>query len=240
MKNEIIKIVKLSIEELKNKIGKNSFDIFINILKIVIVFLSLWILFEKFKGNTALINSYPYMLWLLSGFIPMIYVLDVLVGSFKYKFDKPFEVINVSSFLFFSLLTFIEIVIFRLCGFEIDVYYFQLIIFMLLLFIFLQLCSILIVNFAKINEKINKVLYIFIFPLVCFSGLFFLKTEIHNRILRTFVNINPVYYLIQGIRDSLVFKKWSFNEPHLFAVFVIINIIIILFCFGLSLIKKKQ
>ena len=240
MKNNIKDILQLSVEELKSKVGKTKYEIFLNIFKMLLLFFSLWILFVHFLGFNVLKNSYPYVLWLLSGFVPCIYVLDVLIGSFKYKYDKPFEVINLSSFILFSILTFIEIIIFRICGYEIDFYYFGIIVYMILSFVFLQLCSILIINIGKISEKLNQFLYLFLIPVICFSGLFFSKADLHNKILKMFLKINPIYYLIHGFRKSLIYKKGLFTQPVLFANFIIVNIVIILICFILNKLNKRK
>ena len=89
-------IFKLSKEEFNNKIGETIYERLMNLLKVVMAFITIWFTLELFMGHDELINSYPFVLWLLAGLVPASYMISVLFDSIKHKDDKPFTVINIT------------------------------------------------------------------------------------------------------------------------------------------------
>ena len=233
-------IFKLSKEEFNNKIGETIYERLMNLLKVVMAFITIWFTLELFMGHDELINSYPFVLWLLAGLVPASYMISVLFDSIKHKDDKPFTVINIANFMLFSILLFIQIVIFRIFGFEIDMYYIQIPGFMILTFIFMELCSVILINIGKINKRINDFLGVCILPLFAFSGILFQYSGVHNGYLKKCLNIDPVYYLVNGFRNCFVYKKWFYEEPKRFAYFASICLFMLVVAFMLNRINKKK
>ena len=240
MKEDLKKLYVLSKEELNNRIGKTGYERFINLLKIILLVFCTWFIMKHLMGNTELINSYPFILWVISGIVPAIYFADVLFGSLKYDGKLPFEVINISSFMLFIILTFIEMVVFRIFGFGIDIYYLQIPVFLIFSFIFMELVSIIIINLNKLSKKIGMLINVFVLPVICFSGVFFRISDVGSGKLRSLLRIDPFYYLIKGFRNSFVGKVWFFHEPKQFAYFAVECLILIIVCFVINMISKKK
>ena len=230
-------IIKLSKEEVNNRMGKTTYDKVITILKVLVLFISVWITLEKFMGYNDLVNSHPYFMWLLSGIIPCFYMIDVIYRTINNKDKLSYRVINLSSFMIFSILIFIEIVLFRIAGFSIDKYYIQIPLFMLLSYIFMELCGYIL---DKFNDKLNKLILVFVIPAFMFSGVIYDISIVHNRYLKMFLRVNPINYLITGFRNAFVNKKWIFDEPKKFAYFTTICLILVLFSFILNKITKRK
>ena len=226
--------------ELLKRVGNTWYDKFIYVFKIVVIVLSIAFTLEYFMGRNALVNSYPAFLWLLSGIVPVIYMFDTFKRSVSLKSVSDFNVTNISGFILFGIITFIEIVIFRLYGFSIDVYYLQILLFMMFTFIFVEIVSFIIMNICRLCPKMGKVIEILLIPLFCFSGILFFFNEVHNRYLKMFLRVNPISYLVEGFRDSLIYKKWFLYAPHKFAYFMIICLLLLLVGFVLNRIGKKK
>lgn len=240
MESNIKELIKLSREELNNKIGNTIYDRLKNLFKALILFITIWFTLEYFMGYNELINSHPFILWLLSGITPSVYMIGVLYDSIKYKGDKPFVVVNISNFMLFLILLFIQIVVFRIFGFEIDCYYSQMFIFMLLAFLFMELCSVILINLGKINKRINELIELCILPLFAFSGIVFQFSDVSNRYLKAFLKVNPFTYIVHGFRSGFIYKKWYFEEPKRFAYFASICLFMLVILFIISKISKKK
>lgn len=233
-------LIKLSKEEINNRMGKTIYDKVITILKALVLMISIWIMLEKFMGYDELVNSHPYYMWLLSGIIPCFYMFDVIYRVINNKRNISHRVINLSSFIIFTILTFVEMVLFRIAGFNIDIYYIQIIIYMIFSYIFMELCSYILDKFNNICEWINKVIGIFVLPVFMFSGVFYNASDVPNRYLRTLLRLDPINYLVNGFRNAFVNKKWIFDEPKKFAYFSGICLILIIVSFILNKINKKK
>lgn len=228
-------------KELMNRVGTTWFDKFIYVLKLVTIIFSINITLSLFMGFDDLANSYPRFLWVLAGIIPAIYMVDVFYRSTKgIKSLEEFRIMNITSFILFCIHTFIEVVIFRIFGFSIDIYYLQILIFLMFSFVFVELVSFMLMNIGKLCPKINRVIEVLLIPLFSFSGVVFSANQTSNRYLKLFLKVNPITYIMKGFRDSFVYKKWFLDTPVRFAFFMVVCIFLLLVGFILNKINKKK
>jgi teichoic acid transport system permease protein len=240
-KKELIKLIK---ESFNKKIGNTIFDKIINVLKPIILIFTLWITLEKCMGISEWVNGHSYFWWLLVSLIPCIYIFDTIYSILNLKKEKVNitngTAINTANFIYFTIMTFLEIILFRIKGFWVDSFYIQILLFMILTFIFIQLIVIILVHLGNINEKINRFISLFILPLFCFSGIIYSLKTVHNHYIRLVLRINPITYLINGFRNGFIIKKYFVGITKVDLYFIIICLFLLFLGYILGKINKSK
>lgn len=177
------------------------------------------------KAGRNGVDGYPYLLWLTSGLVPWFYMSECLTGgtSFirKYKFlvkkmKFPTSIIptfcNLSHLYVQAALVILTIIMFAIAGHYPDVYYLQIPICMLMMFVLFSLWGI----FAGMVTCICKDVGNFIRTLTRFffwtSGIFYSIDKIPNDIIREILSLNPMAIIVDGYRKSLINKVWLFED----------------------------
>ena len=182
-----------------------------------------WFIFEVgFKSRP--VGNVPYVLWLISGIVPWFFFSDcvnngansVLQNSFivkKVAFSiGMLPIIKILSALiihvFFILLT---LVIFIAYGYTPDLYFLQVFYYlfaMITLLIGLSwLTSSVVIFFRDLRPLITIILQIGFYLTPIFWNLKIFPEEYH-----LLMQVNPIYYIIEGYRDSLITKVWFWEH----------------------------
>jgi ABC-type polysaccharide/polyol phosphate export permease len=216
---------------------------FINPIVTISVF---WFVFQVgFKATP--VDNFPFILWLVCGMVPWFFASetistgtnsiienDYLVKKVVFKVSL-LPIIKVLSGLvihvFFIIFIFIMFFYYKIIP---DIYSIQLIYYGFSLCVLIVgitlISSSLIIYLKDIGQIINMVLQ-FGFWL---TPIFWSLNQIPEK-YQIFLKLNPFYYIINGYRDSLIYKHWFWEYPHLTLYYWIITCtigILGLFLFG--------
>lgn len=190
------------------------------------------------------VEGYPYFLWLISGMIPWFYMRDTLtagagsIRKYKYlvtKIKYPVSTIptfvSLSNFVVNIGLCVIMLIIFLFYGEIPDLYWLQLIFYMFIMLMFFNswalfsgMLSAISSDFLNLVKSITTVLF-------WVSGIMYDVNTIDSQIIKNILLFNPITIIVNGFRDSLIYKEWFWCNllelRNFFIFYVIITILAI-------------
>ncbi len=220
-------IFNLAKNDFKTKYAGSYFGILWAFVQPIVTILVYWFVFEiAFKGGP--VDGCPYVLWLISGLIPWFFFQEAWQSAtnslIEYSYLVKKVVFNISIIPLVKVLSalFIHIffvavlvVIYTLSGYGITVYALQSLYYsicMVLLIIAISyLTSALVIFFRDLGQIIGIMLQIGIW----ITPIMWNIETISNKTLRLVLQTNPMYYIINGYRESFVSYNWFWNNPHL-------------------------
>lgn len=163
-------------------------------------------------------NGIPYLVWLMSGLIPWFFFTEAVIGiancywEYSYLVKKVvFDIKVIPHIKLFSALFihcfFLFIIMYFNLSFGIlpSIYYLQLIYYIFCLVEFVDSFGLILACLNVVIKDIGQLIPIlfqfgiWLVPVMWDSGLFSEK-------ITTILKLNPLFYIIQGYRDSLVYR----------------------------------
>ena len=195
------------------------------LIKPLVTLFVFWFAFSIGLRHGKPVNGYPYFLWLVAGFLPWFFMQEMITQgancirkykSLVTKMKFPIATIptftGISKLIVHCVLLTIVITIFALKGFPPDVYYLQLPLYMLMVFLFFitwalfsGLLSALSKDFQNLVNSITTVLF-------WMSGIIYPVERIHVHWIRITLNFNPVTIVANGYRHVFIDKVWFFED----------------------------
>lgn len=199
------------------------------------------------SGDTM---DYPFVLWLMCGLVPWFFFSEALgsgtnaLTEYSYLVKKVvfkidiLPIVKLISAMFVHLFFVALIVVLHACyGYYPDLYTLQIVYYIICMFIFIMaliyLTSSVVVFFKDLNQIISIILQVGIWA----TPIMWNASSISPK-LDTFMKINPVYYVVNGFRDSLLDKVWFWERPVWTICFW--AVVIILYIIGRKVFKKLQ
>lgn len=211
------------------------------IIKPVVTIFVYWFAFSIGLRAGKDVNEYPFFLWLIAGIVPWFYMSDMITGGtncirrYSYLVTKmKFPVSTIPTFVSISnmivnvSLIFIVIVIFRLFGYTADIYILQLPFYLLLTFIFFTLWALFASFIGAISKDFVNLVKSFITAVFWLSGILWNADSVANPLLRKFLNLNPITFLVNGFRNCFINKVWFWEQPKRLLYFAIITLILLI------------
>lgn len=215
----------------------------------IVTVLVYWFVFE-YGLRAGRMCDYPFVLWLMCGLVPWFYFSDALNGGtnslleYNYLVKKvvfkisilPFVKVLSNVFIHLFFIAFI-IVLHVFYGFGPDLYWIQIIYYLLctvaLVLGLSYLTSALVVFFRDLTQIIAILLQIGMWatPIMWDVSQFSPQLEL-------IFKINPVYYIVQGYRNSLLADMWFWEDMYWTLYFWIITGL--LFVFGQNVFRKLK
>lgn len=217
-------IRSLANNEFKTRFAGSYFGLLWAFLQPLVTVLVYWFVFGVgFKSSTA--TGYPFSVWLVSGIVPWFYfaegwalgsraLLDYsfLVKKVVFKIDILPVVKSVSSIYMHFIFIGIALVFNACFGYYPSVYSIQLVYYVLCTFALVvalsYLCSALVVFFQDLNQIIGIVLQVAIWMTPIMWSLETMNLGKWGAIFK----LNPMYYIVDGFRDSLLYGNWVFDK----------------------------
>ena len=222
---------------------------------IVTIFL-FWFVFEKglHAGPQGLRNGIPvpFVLWLTSGLVPWFFFQDALISGtntlYEYAFLVKKVVFNIgilpavkvisNLFVHIAFVGFMFI-IFILMGLYPSVYSVQVIYYSVAMICFVTglvyLTSAFCVFFKDLSQIISILMQVFMWstPIMWNINAMGLKGP-----LLYLFKLNPMFYIVQGYRDSMIDNVWFFEKSDLTIYFWAVTIL--LFILGSTMFRKLR
>ena len=221
------------------------------IIKPIVTIFVYWFAFQIGLRVGGDVNGYPYFLWLVVSVVPWFYMSDMitagtdairkysyLVTKMKFPVSTIVTFVNISKFIIHIILIYIVIVLFRLFGYQIDIYYIQIPFYMLLTFIFFEIWGLISAPLGAISKDYSNLVKSFITAVFWLSGILWNPETVKSATLKKILRINPITYLVSGFRNCFIDKIWFWEQPKRLMYFIIICIIMLVI--GIYLYKKLR
>lgn len=191
------------------------------------------------------INGYPFFLWLIAGLIPWFYMNDMLtsgteslrknrhlVTKMKFPVATIPTFVSMSKLVINSILIFLMILIFWFVGYSPDIFYLQILFFILISFVFWTVWAFFSSLIAAISKDFANLVKSFVTAIFWLSGIIWNPEGIEIGWVKEILSWNPVTYIATGFRDCFVNKIWFWQRPeeliHFLIVFAILSVIALL------------
>jgi len=210
----------------------------------IFVFWFAWVVGLRLGGNVEGGNGemYPFILWLIAGYIPWFFMSDMLTGGagalrryshlvtkVKFPISTIPTFVGIAKFAIHVLLMVIVIAIYSAFGKIPDIYIIQLPIYMaLMLFSFIvwaQLASLL----AAISKDFLNLVKSLTMAVFWMSGIMWDINDIDTEKMpwiKDALLFNPVTFFATGYRNCFVYKVWIWDEPKPLLCFLAVLIVI--------------
>ncbi|NLK40390.1 MAG: ABC transporter permease [Clostridiales bacterium] len=205
------------------------------IIKPITTIFVYWFAFRIGLRASRFVDGNPFFVWLIAGIVPWFYISEMItqgtgaIRKYRYLVTKmKFPVSTVPTFVSLSKLLvhmgllLITIVILITQGYPIDIYYLQLPYYMLMMFIFFVMWSLFSSPLAAISKDFSNLVKSLLTAIFWFSGILYDPRKIKIKLLRRILMLNPVTYIVQGYRDTLIFKVWFWENKFQLISFLII------------------
>ncbi len=242
-------IATLSKNDFKTRFAGSYMGIAWAFIQPIVTVLVYWFVFEK-GLRAGRMCDYPFILWLMCGLVPWFYFSDAISGGtnalieYNYLVKKvvfkisilPF--VKVISNLFIHMFFVLFILILHTCyGYGPSLYWLQIIYYILctvaLVLGLSYLTSALVVFFRDLTQIIAIVLQIGMWatPIMWDINQFSPQWEL-------LFKLNPVYYIVQGYRNSLLAGTWFWEDIYWTVYFWIFTIAV--FMLGQTIFRKLK
>ncbi|MDF2940367.1 MAG: tagG [Gammaproteobacteria bacterium] len=210
--------------DFKKRYLDSYFGILWAFIQPVITILIFWFVFQVgFKAQPS--QNVPFIIWLLPGIIPWYFFNDTLLAGassiIEYNFLVKKMVFPVSLLPIIKLLATVRIHLFfivismlilALKGYYPTWYGLQLIYYLFALCVLLLGLSWLTASIMVFFRDLAQIIAIslqfgfWLTPIFWSSNMLPEKYEI-------FLKLNPMYYIVEGYRNSLLYKQWFWQDP---------------------------
>lgn len=244
-------IARLSRNDFKTKYAGSYLGIIWAFIQPVVTILVYWFVFGLAMRPSSP-RPVPYVLWLVAGLIPWFFFQEGLVNgtnallSYNYLVKKVVFKINIlpvvklaSAFYVHAFFIVVVILLYAFNGYYPDLYYLQIIYYMFCLFVLMlgmsYFASAVVVFFRDLAQIINIGLQVGVWMTPIMWNFDDLGMK---GIIPALLKLNPMYYIVSGYRDCLIYKTWFWENPKLTVYFWIFALA--MFGIGVSLFEKLK
>lgn len=227
-------IFELAKNDLKNRYLGSYLGIVWAFVQPIVTILIFWFVFQVgFKS--APIKNFPFILWLICGMIPWNFFSESVIGSTNSITDNGYlvkkvvfnvntlPIVRILSSLFIHLFFIIIIfVLFLIYGYYPSIYNLQVFYYLFASIVLILgiswITSSLVIFFKDLGQIINILLQ-FGFWLTPIFWSFDIMPEKYHFIFK----LNPMYYIVEGYRDTFINKVWFWHHYNLTINFWVIT-----------------
>lgn len=245
----IDQIFSLAVGDFKSRFSGSYLGIFWGIIQPLSTILLFWFVFQVgFRAQP--IENVPFILWLSAGMIPWNYFYDSWFGgtsSFtgysyivkKVVFDiKLLPLVKIISSTFLNII-FNIILLVIYCLYEVfpGIHIIDIVYFSMCILIYTLGLSYITATLNVFIKDTGQVLGIILQFIMWMTPMMWQYTMIPDK-YSWFYKINPLHYIINGYRESLIYGHWFFYHKVQMLWFWIITLIVL--CIGYKLMNKLK
>lgn len=237
MKKDFLLLGQFTIEDFKGKYAGSFLGIIWAFIQPIITIVIYWFIFQVgFRSEP--VENYPFILWLVAGLASWLYISEAIINAtsslveYSYLVKKVMFNINIlpmikvcSAFLVQIFIVLFTVILFWVYGYAPDVFYLQLLYYAVYMVVFVTGIAYLTAGlyvFFKDTLQIVSILIQLIFWLTPIVW----SLNIMPEQIQTILKGNPIYYVVTGYRDSLIDKKWFWENPKEVLYFWMIAILV--------------
>lgn len=211
------------------------------IIKPTVTILVLWFAFSVGLRVSGQVNGCPYILWLISGYVPWFYMQEMISGGagavIKYRYlvtKMKFPISTIPTFVGFSklfvqlFLMVVVIAIFVILGYFPGIYIAQLPIYIVLMVVFFTLWSLFASMLSAMSRDFLNLVKSFVTPIFWLSGIMWDVNKIDIAWINNVLLFNPATFLSSGYRNVFIYKKWIWEDTMSLACFGIMLLLMLI------------
>jgi teichoic acid transport system permease protein len=218
-------IWKLAVSDLKKTYRGAALGWAWAVIKPMVTLFVFWFAFSVGLRRGGPIAGYPFFLWLTAGMLPWFFMSEMITGGAgcirKYahlvtKMKFPISTIptfyTMSHLVTHFILLAVTIAIFVAFGFMPDIYYLQIPLYMLMMFIFFTVWSLWSGLLSAISKDFQNLVVAFSSAIFWMSGILYDVNKIRHSWIRLLLKFNPVTVIASGYRKAFIYKEWFFED----------------------------
>lgn len=242
-------ILELTKNDFKQKYAGNFLGIFWALIQPTATILIFWFVFQVgFKSKP--VDNFPFILWLVAGMFPWFYFADAFTNGTNSVVNNSFLVKKVvfrvnllplvplfaalSIHMFFIFFMFGMFVYY---GYIPSIYWIQIVYYLFALTVLLLglswLTSSVVVFFKDMGQVVGILVQFGFWLTPVFWSIHMIPQKYH-----WIIKLNPLVYVIEGYRNSMVYHKWFWEDWSMTLYFWIVTGAI--FVFGSTTFKKLR
>ena len=198
-----------------------------------------WFVFQVGFKSTP-VNNFPFILWLVCGMFPWFFLSDSVLSATNSIIESSYLVKKIvfrvellpivkiiSALIVHIFFVAILFAMFAVYGYPISIYNFQ-VVYYVLAMICLSLgiswlTSSLTVFLRDVGQFVGMILQFGFWGTPIFWNLKMVPEQ-----FQFFLKLNPAYYLVEGYRQSFIYKEWFWEHLHLTAYFWCVTVIMMI------------
>ena len=243
-------VLRLAKNDFRTKYAGSYLGIIWAFIQPVVTVLVYWFVFSKLRSG--MIREVPFILWLIAGLVPWFYFSDCLntgcnsLIEYSYLVKKVvfrievLPIVKIISALFVHMFFIIVLLVLYIAmghmpGITvIQIVYYSFCTFMLTLGFSYFTCSVA-VFFRDLTQMVNICLQVGVWM----TPIMWNFNDFHlSRPLQMIFKLNPMYYIVEGYRGSLIEGSWFFERPVLTAYFW--GLTLLLWLLGIRTFRKLR
>ena len=223
-------ILSLSKNDFKQRFAGSYFGVIWAFIQPIVTVIMYSVVFQLLLNQGATVDDgVPYSLWLICGLVPWFYFSEAWLGTCNSMLEYSFLVKKVvfridilplvkviSSFIVHAFFSLLMLVVAMLFGFSPDLYTLQIIYYMFCLVMLITMLGILTsaitVFFRDFSQLINVLIQIGVWLVPIMWNI---NGDQIPDSFKWIFKFNPLYYIIMGYRDAIVYKQWFWEAPML-------------------------
>ena len=198
-------------------------------------------------ARSGIPDSVPYIVWLAAGIIPWFFMTEMItsgsnvLNKFSYLVTKIKFPISAISTIFTSAEMLVQLmlqagllILYLANGMTLDIYYLQVPLALIMMFVFWDIFSILFSEFTAFSKDLSNLIKALSTPLFWLSGVIFNMKSISIDWVQTILQYNPVTFFVTVMRDGLCDKVWFWEDPGLcfgFGVVFVVTLVLALIAY---------
>ncbi len=187
----------------------------------------LWFTIEIGLRSSTSVRGVPNILFLTIGIVTWFFIRDSIIDGANsirrynhFATKMPFPVSTIMTFVTLSRLYVhigliaISYVILIFAGYAPSIYNIQILFYMPVMYIFFTCLTWITAPLSCISKDFINLLKSIITAIFWLSGIIWDPASLKPGLLRKIMKLNPVSYIIDGYRNTFLYKKWFFESPN--------------------------
>lgn len=239
----------LAKNDFKTRYAGSYLGVFWAFVQPIITVLIYWFVFQV-GFRSAPMNNFPYVLWLIVGIVPWFFFSEALMNAtnslleYSYLVKKVvfkisiLPVVKIISALFVhAFFVAFTILVYALNGYFPTVYSLQIVYYSICALIFALSISYATSAMVLFFKDLGQIINIFMQIGIWMTPIMWSDTMIPQS-FRWILKINPMYYVVEGYRDTFINNVWFWDKPNQTIYFWLATIL--LFFVGIIIFKKLK
>ena len=242
-------IMQLAKNDFKVKYLGSYLGIFWAFMNPIIMIMIYWFVFQ-IGFRSMPINDVPFILWLIAGIIPWFFISEAIAIGTNSILDNSYlvkkvvfrvsllPIIKTISALFIHIIfLIIVILLFTIYGFGFSIYHLQIFYFLFATVILVYGITLITSSLAIFSKDVGQIVSVILQFGFWLTPIFW-SFQIVPLNLQILFKLNPIYYIVEGYRNTLIYKKWFWEDPLLTIYFWIFTLFVLII--GVWLFKKLR
>lgn len=242
-------IIQLAKNDFKVKYMGSYLGIFWAFIHPITMILIYWFVFT-IGFRSMPIDDVPFILWLIAGIIPWFFISEAIAVGTNSILDNSYlvkkvvfrvsllPIIKTLSSLFIHIIFLIIVtVLFLVYGYDFSVYHLQILYFLIATIVLVYGVSLITSSLAVFSKDVGQIVSVILQFGFWLTPIFW-SFQIVPPNIQFLFKLNPIYYLVEGYRNTFIYQRWFWEDPLLTVYFWGVTLLVLII--GILLFKKLR